>query len=147
MEIQQYFSSMKKQMKPFLVFPNGIVKVLQFYFAKIKMTQRNALNVKLYTSQFNKLKSGVKNGSGVILTLSSNVLGNSNDEANFPHKLLLTNTQVFRLRKAFVLNPSANMKLSKTQFHKIGQAGGFLGRLLRPILKTGLPLLNYVRKP
>ena len=57
------------------------------------------------------------------MNLSSNVLCNSNDEANFPHKLLLTNAQVFRLCKAFVLNPSADMKLSKTQFHKIGQAG------------------------
>ena len=75
------------------------------------------------------------------------MLGNSNDEANFPHKLLLTNAQVFRLCKAFVLNPSANMKLSKTQFHKTGKAGRFLGRLLGPLLKTGLPLLKYVRKP
>ena len=61
----------------------------------------------------------------------------SNNENNFPHKLLLTNTQVSRLRKAFTNNSSANIKLSKTQFHKIGQSRRLLGRLLGPLLKTG----------
>ena len=27
------------------------------------------------------------------------------------------------------------------------QSGGFLGRLLGPLLKTGLPLIKYVMKP
>ena len=36
-------------------------------------------------------------------------------------------------------NFSANIKLSKTQLHRIGQLGGFLGRLLGPLLKAGLP--------
>ena len=31
--------------------------------------------------------------------------------------------------------------------HKIGQSGGFLGRILRPLLKTGLPLIENVLKP
>ena len=31
--------------------------------------------------------------------------------------------------------------------HKIGQSGGFLGRLLEPLLKTGLPLIGNVLKP
>ena len=44
-------------------------------------------------------------------------------------------------------NYSANIKLSKTQFHKIGQSGGFLGRLLGPLLKTGLPSMKNVLKP
>ena len=54
------------------------------------------------------------------------MIGNSNDENNFPYKLLLTNTQVSRLRKAFANNSSSNTKLSKTQLHKIGQSGGIL---------------------
>ena len=58
------------------------------------MTPCNTLNVKLSNSRLNKLKSGMKNGPEVTLKLSSNVFGNSNDETNFPHKLLLTNTQV-----------------------------------------------------
>ena len=61
--------------------------------------------------------------------------------------MLLTNTQVSKLRKAFANNSSANIKLSKTQLHKIGQSGGFLGRPLGPLLKTGLPLIGNVLKP
>ena len=79
------------------------------------MTQRNTLNVKLSNLQLNKLKSGIKNGARVTLKLSSNVAGYSNDKTNFPHKLLLTNTQVFRFCKAFANGLSANIKLSKTQ--------------------------------
>ena len=111
------------------------------------MTQCNTLNLKLFSSQLdNKLKSGIKNGTEVILENSSAVVGNSNDENNFPHKFLLTNTQVLKFLKASANNSSANIKLSKTQLHKIGQPGGFLGRLLGPLLKTGLPLIGNVLK-
>ena len=58
------------------------------------MTQYNTLNVKLSNLQLNKLKSGIKNINEVISNLSSNSVGDSNDETNFPHKLLVTNTQV-----------------------------------------------------
>ena len=61
------------------------------------MTQHNTLNVKLSNSQLNKLKSGISNGTEV----PSNVVGNSNDEYNFLHKLLVAGTQVSKLRKAF----------------------------------------------
>ena len=61
--------------------------------------------------------------------------------------MLLTNTQVSKLRKAFANNSSANIKLSKTQLHKIRQSGGFLGRLSEPLLKRGLPLMKNVLKP
>ena len=63
------------------------------------MTQYNSLNVKLSNSQLNKLKSAIKNKTEVVLRLSSNMI--SDDEANFPHKLLLTNRQVSNLRKVF----------------------------------------------
>ena len=111
------------------------------------MTQYNTLNVILSDSQLNKLKSGIKNRTEVILKISSNVVGDSNDENNFPYKLLLTNTQISRLRKAFANGSSTNIKLSKIQLHKIGQSGGFLGRILRPLLKTGFPLIRKVLKP
>ena len=52
------------------------------------MTQYNTLNVKLSNSQISKLKSGIKNGTGVSLKISSNVFAGSNDEDNFLHKLL-----------------------------------------------------------
>ena len=111
------------------------------------MTQYNSLNVKLSNPQLNKLKSAIKNETGVILRLSPNMIGNSGDEINFPHKLLLTNGQVVNLRKAFANNSSTGIKLLKTQLSKIVQLGGFLGRLLGPLLKTGLLLMKNVIKP
>ena len=109
------------------------------------MTQYNSLNVKLSNSQLNKLKSAIKNETEVVLRLSSNMIGDN--ETNFPHKLLLTNRQVSNLRKAFANHLSADIKLSKTQLSKMIQSGGFLGRLLGPLLKTGLPLIKNVIKP
>ena len=86
----------------------------------------------------------VNTGTKVTLNLSSN--SDSNGETNFPHRLLLTNTQVSRLRKTFANNSSANIKLSKTQLHKMGQSGEFLGRFQRPLLKTDFPLMKNVLK-
>ena len=77
------------------------------------MTQHKKLNVKLSNSQLNKLKPGIKNGNEVTFKILSNVAGDSNDENNFLHKLLLTNAQVSKLRKALPNNSSANIKLSK----------------------------------
>ena len=73
--------------------------------------------------------------------------GNSNDETNFHHKLLLTNRQVASLPKTFANDLPTNIKLSKTQLSKKIQSGGFLGRLLGPLLKTGLLLIKNVIKP
>ena len=75
------------------------------------------------------------------------MIGNSDDENSFPHKLLLTNRQVSNLCKAFANHSWTDIKLSKTQLSKMTQSGGFLGRLLGPLLKTGLPLIKNVIKP
>ena len=72
---------------------------------------------------------------------------NSEDETNFPHKLLLTNRQVANLCKGFANYLSTNIKLSKTQLSKMIQSIGFLGRHLGSLLKTGLPLTKNVIKP
>ena len=111
------------------------------------MTQYNSLNVKLPNSQLSKLKSTIKNETDIMLRLSSNVTGNLDDEANFPHKLLLTNRQVTNLCEAFASQTSTDIKLSKTQLSNIIQLGGFLCRLLDPLLKTGLPLMKSVIQP
>ena len=111
------------------------------------MTQYNSLNVKLSNSQLNKLKSSIKNETDVILRKSSSMVGNSNENTNFPHELLLTNRQVANIRKAFANHSSADIKLSKTQLSKMIQSGGFLGKLLGPLLKTGLLLIKSVIKP
>ena len=110
------------------------------------MIQYNSLNVKLSNSQLNKLKSTIESQIDAVSRLSSNMIGNSDDETNFPHKLLLTNRQIANLRKAFANHTSTDIKLSKTQLSKMIQLGGFLGRLLGPLLKTGLPLLKRLIK-
>ena len=104
------------------------------------MTQYNRLNVKLSNSQVNKLKFAIKSETEVVLRLSSNMIGDN--ETNFPHKSLLTNRQVVNLGKTFANYLSTDIKLSITQLTKIIQSRGFLGRLLDPLLKTGLPLIK-----
>ena len=111
------------------------------------MTQYNSLNVNLSNSQLNKLKSAIKNETDVVLRLSSNMIGNSDDNTNFPHELLLTNRQVSNLRKAFSKNTSTDIKLSNSQLSKMIQSGRFLRKLLGPLLRTGLPLMKSVIKP
>ena len=64
------------------------------------MTHYNSLNIKLSNSQLSKLKSAIKNETDVVLRLSSNMIGNTDDNTKFPHELLLTNRQVANLRKA-----------------------------------------------
>ena len=81
------------------------------------MTQYNSSNVKLLNSQLNKLKSTIKNETGVVLRLSSSMVGH--DEPNFPHKLLLTNRHVTNFRKTFTNKSSTDIKLSKTKLYKM----------------------------
>ena len=50
-------------------------------------------------SQLNKLESGITNGTELGLKLASNVVGDSNDEKNFLHKILLTNKQILKLHR------------------------------------------------
>ena len=109
------------------------------------MTQYKTLIVKLSNSQLNKLKSGIKEGTGLTLNLSSNVIGDSNDETDFPNKLLLTNTQVSRICKAFTNSLSANIKLSKIQLSRIAQSGGFfliINNLRVPIMRASLEITS-----
>ena len=71
------------------------------------------------------------------------MIDSSDDETNFPHKLLLTNRKVANLRKAFANHTSTDIKLTQSTKR---QKGEFL-RILVSLLKSGLPLLKYVIKP
>ena len=104
------------------------------------MKRYNSLNVKLSNSQLKSLKSAIENETEVALRLSPNMVGNFDDETKFPHKLLLTNRQIANLRKAFTNYLSADIKLSKSQWSNMAQLGGFLSRLVGPLLEAGLPL-------
>ena len=79
------------------------------------------------------------------------MVGNSNDNINFPHELLLTNRRVANIRKAFANHSSTDIKLPKTQLSKMIQSGGFLGNLLGkltgPLMKVAMPLAKNVLAP
>ena len=107
------------------------------------MVEYNTINAKLSDSQPNELKSTVKNTQGTTLRMSARMFSAN----NLPHELLLTTRQTTKLRDAIENNMAADIKLSKAQISKIIQSGGFLGKLLGPLLKTGLPLVKSVIKP
>ena len=75
------------------------------------------------------------------------MIGNSNDETDFLHELLLTDRQVSTILKVFSNNSSDNIKFSKTQLSKVIQSGGLLAKVFGPLLKAGLPLIKNVITP
>ena len=90
------------------------------------MTTYITSNIKLSNSQLNKLILGIKNSTEVALNFSSNLIGNFSNEASFPHKLLLNDTQVSRICKVLANGSSGNITFSKTQVSKIMQSRRFI---------------------
>ena len=107
------------------------------------MFEYNTVNAKLSNLQLNKLKSAVKNKQGTALRMNAKMFNGN----NLPHELLLTTRQTTKLRNAIGNNLQTDIKLSKAQISKIIQSGGFLSKILAPLLKTGLSLLKSVIKP
>ena len=101
------------------------------------MVEYTKVNVKISNSQLKKLKGAVSNNTGTTLRINLKTFNGD----NLPHDILLTT------RHAFNNNTSTNIKLSKAQINITIQSGGFLGKLLGPLLKTGLPLIKNVIKP
>ena len=106
------------------------------------MVKYTKVNVKLSNSQLKKLEDAVSNNTGTNLRINLKMFNG----ANLPHELLLTTIQKTKIRNAFNNNMSTDLKLSKAQINKIIQSGGFLGKLLGPLLKTGLPLIKNAIK-
>ena len=96
------------------------------------MVEYNTVNAKLSDSQLNKLKSAVKERQGETLRMNIRMFNGK----NVPHELLSTTRQTTKLRNAIENNMSTDIKLSKAQISKIVKSGGFLGRLLGPLLHT-----------
>ena len=71
------------------------------------------------------------------------MIGNSDDEINLSHQLLLTNRHFENPRKTFANSSSTAIKLSKTQLSNVIRSEGLLG----PLLKTGLPSIKNLIKP
>ena len=104
------------------------------------MVEYSIVNAKLSNSQLNKLKSAVKSSEGTTLRMNARMFNGN----NLPHELLLTTRQTTKLRNAIENIMSTDIKLSKAQISKKTHSGG---KLLGPLLKTGLPLLKSVIKP
>ena len=107
------------------------------------MVEYNKVNAKLSDSQLNNLKNAVNYKQGTTKGLN----GRKFNRNILPHELLLTTRQTTKLRNTIENNMSTDIKLSKAQISKIIQSGGFLGRLLGPLLKTGSPLIKNVINP
>ena len=106
------------------------------------MVEYTKVNIRLSNGQLKKLKDAVSNNTGSTLRINLKMFNGN----NLPHELLLTTRQKAKIRNAFNNNRSASIKLSKTQINKTIKSGGFPGRLLGPLLKTGLPLIKNVIK-
>ena len=107
------------------------------------MVEYTKFNVKISNTQIKKLNDAVKNNTGTTLRISFKMF-NGND---LPHELLLTTRlRLTKIRNAFNNNMPTDIKLFKAQINKIIQSGGFLGKLLGPLLKTGLPLIKNLIK-
>ena len=111
------------------------------------MVHYNTLNVKFSDSQLNKLSSGIQNGTLVTLNLSTNAIDDANDKASFLHKLLRTNMQVSKIRKAFANISATNINFSRNQLSKMVQLFEFLVKLFGTLIKTGFSLMGNVLKP
>ena len=107
------------------------------------MVEYKTINVKLSDSQLNKLENAVKNKKETTLRMNARMFNGN----NIPHELLLTRRQTTKLRNGIENNMSTDIKLGKAQMSKIIQSVRFLGKLLRPLLKTGLPLIKNVIDP
>ena len=99
--------------------------------------------IRLSDSQLKKLKDAFSNNTGTTLRTSLKTFNGN----NLLHESLLTTTQKTKIRNAFNNNTSTDIKLSKAQINKIIQSGGFLGKLLGPLLRTGLTLIKNAVKP
>ena len=105
------FFIFKKVKETMLEFSQGTARVFWIYFALIHYQYKSDSKQHSTLSYFqhNELKLAIKNGTKKTLKFSSKMIGDFNDESKFLHKLLLTERQVFKLRKAFTNNLSANI--------------------------------------
>ena len=107
------------------------------------MVEYGKVNVKLTDTQLKKLKNAIKNKTGTTLRMSFKMF-----DGNYPpHELLLTKRQK-KFRNIFSNNMSTDLKLSKAQYSKTIQSGGFLGSLLSklagPLMKVAIPLAKNI---
>ena len=97
-------------------------------------------------SPLNKLKSGIRNGNEIIVNIASNVISYSDDETNFPHIILSTDTKVLRIRKAFANGSSANIRTLEIHLLKMLQLGRCIPLVFNKFFRAALGLAAKVWK-
>ena len=111
------------------------------------MVEYSKGNVKLTDTQLKKIKTVVKDKTGMTLRMSLKMFAGN----DLPHELLLTTKQKIKFRNAFNSTMSTDLKLSKAQISKIIQSAGFLGSLLSklagPLMKVAISLAKNVLAP
>ena len=110
------------------------------------MVECSKVNVTLSDLHLNKIKSAVKNQTGVALRMSMTMFNGK----NLPHELLLTTRQKIKLRNKFKNNMSTDIKLPKTQISKIIQSfvlGSLLSKKSGPLTKLAVPLAKNTLTP
>ena len=125
-----------------LDFSQGNMKVLQLHFVNFIWHLYHSFNTKLSDCQLDKSNLAAKSLASVILRLSLDMIGA--DETTFPHNVILADRQVANLQKVFANSSSKDIKFPKAQISKIIQSGGFLVRLLEPLMEVGLPFMKNV---
>ena len=111
------------------------------------MVEYNEVNIKFSDSQLNKLKTAVKNQTGVTLRMNIKIFyGN-----NLPHELLLTTRQKTKLRNAFENSMPTDINLSKSQISNVIQSGGFscsfFSKLTGSLMTVAVPLEKNILTP
>ena len=108
------------------------------------MVEYSKVDMKFTDTQLKRQKIDVKNNAGTNLRMVFKMF----DENDLPHELLLTTRQRTKLRNAFNINMSTDIKLSKAQISKIIQSGRFLGSLLSnlagPLMKVTVPSIKNI---
>ena len=108
------------------------------------MTTYHAYGVSLSKGQLEKLSRAYNNDSAITIRLARK-------ELSGPHELMLTKTQINKLRKAMSQGTGSDIKISKTQIRKAvrhgGSLWGSLARLGSKLLPMAMPLAKKAIAP
>ena len=99
------------------------------------MTSYHSHGVKLSQGQKQKLAKALRNNSAITIRLS-------HDELNGPDQLMLTKSQINRLRKSMENGTGSDIKISKTQIRKAVKMGGSLWSSLFSLGARALPAVT-----
>ena len=103
------------------------------------MTKYYPYGVSLSKGQLEKLSRAYNNNSAITIRLARN-------ELSGPHELMLTKTQINKLKKAMSQGTGSDIKISKTQIRKAVRQGGSLWGSLISLGSKLLPMTMPLAK-